>query len=264
MATKTSGISAGKIADNLATDFIGKKFYYFDKVTSTFDEADKLIPEDGTVVCAKTQTNGRGRLGRSWQSDTGGIYFSLILKNRFSKEKLQLMTAVCALGVWKALLEYTECKIKWPNDIISENGMKLCGILTKLRTQNGYSEYINAGIGINANTTEFPPELRYASSLKLICGHEIDENDVLCKVLEFTEKYLAMKEAELIEEYERACVTLGNRVRVIYADGENEFSGICKSMNPDGSLNIQKDDGSLLTVNSGEVSVRGVYGENYV
>lgn len=264
MQNNEFAVSPDKFKKNLKTEFIGKSFFYFDKVTSTFDEAGKLSPEDGCVIYAKSQTNGTGRFGRKWQSDTGGIYFSVILKNRFSPEKLQLMTVVCALGVQRALSKYTQCKIKWPNDIISADGKKLCGILTRLQTENGQIKHINAGIGINANTDEFPDELSYASSLSMICGRKIDENKILCDVLEQIENYLHMGEDDLIETYKQVCITLGSRVRAIYASSETEFTGMCADMNKDGSLRIQKDDGSFVDVNSGEVSVRGVYGENYV
>jgi len=264
MTANTQRLCAEGILHNLQTHTLGKDLRFFDTVTSTFDVAEKLQVSDGTVICAKAQTNGRGRLGRTWQSEQGGIYFSLILANRFTPEKLQLMTILCALGVQIGLSGYISCKIKWPNDIITENGMKLCGILTKLRSGDGCSDYINVGIGINANTTDFDSELRYATSVRLQKGHKVDENKILCSVLEAIEGCLDMSEEEIIGQYTQNCITAESRVRVIFAGDSGEFTGKCIGINSDGSLNIQKNDGKLISVNSGEVSVRGVYGENYV
>ena len=70
------------IRNILKTEYIGRDFYLLEKTSSTFDAANEIPIKNGTVICAKKQTNGRGRLGRSWESEEGGIYFSLILTNK--------------------------------------------------------------------------------------------------------------------------------------------------------------------------------------
>lgn len=261
-----NSLSKDKIKKILKTEYIGKQLYFFEKTTSTFDEADKIEKENGAVICARIQTNGRGRLGRNWESQTGGIYFSVILKPDVNMDKVHIMTSLCAVGVQKAISKYTPCKIKWPNDIVSNNGKKLCGILTKLQ-YNGHNDecYINVGIGINANTRDFDDELKYASSIKIINGHDIDENKLLCECLYEIEKSVDVKNISItMEEYKKNCLTLGSRVRILYVHDEKTDTGKCIDLLSDGSLIVLKDDGEVINVNSGEVSVRGIYGDEYV
>ena len=219
------------------------------------------------VVVAREQNAGKGRLSRKWyaQPDTT-LCMSVVIPAPHDSTLIRSFTTRVAVSVCSALEKKlsTQLYIKWPNDIISPEGLKLCGILTKLRTVSGCPEYINAGIGINANTDGFAPELCYATSLKMILGREVDESKIFCNALQNIEACLSMDEAEMLKEYTRRCITAGSRVRVIYAGGSGDFTGLCSAINSDGSLTVQKDDGSLITVNSGEVSVRGVYGENYV
>ena len=253
------------VRNMLKTKYIGRDFHFFEETTSTFDAADGIDIKNGSVICARKQTNGRGRLGRSWESEKGGIYFSVILMPDFEFDKVQIMTALCAVGIRRALSLFLPCSIKWPNDIVSKDGKKICGILTKLKFTHEGKPIVNIGIGINANTKKFDDELKYASSISLITGKDIDENFALCKVLEEIEKCTSFENlSETIKEYKKECVTLGKRVRVLYATGGESVTGLCESIEDDGSLTVKTDDGRLLNVNSGEVSVRGIYGENYV
>ncbi len=254
-----------KIKSLLNTNYIGKKFYYFDITTSTFDEAQRLPKENGAVICAKRQTNGRGRLGRSWQSEEGGIYFSVILRPEVNPENIQIMTSLCAVGIQKAISKYIPCKIKWPNDIVSENGRKICGILTKVYFENESNYYINVGIGINANTMVFDNELKFASSIRMVSGGIVDENKLLTLCLDNMEKSVDLSKSHATMAYYKAVsATIGKNVRVIYHNNNKEARGLCLDIKADGSLIIKKDTGELINVNSGEVSVRGIYGEEYV
>lgn len=253
-----------KIKKGLQTKIIGKDFYIFDTVTSTFDAADTLPVSNGTVVCAKVQTNGRGRLGREWISQAGGVYFSLILSPEECAENLQIYTAICAVGVQRAISKFVPCFIKWPNDIVSQDGKKLCGILTKSKFCDGKTPYINVGIGINANNLVSSSALPYASSLKEYVKDEIDENALLCDVLLEIEKCTEINDIKKItDEFSKNCITVGRMVKIVLPDGQS-IKGRCVSVDPDGSALIEKDDKSLMKVNSGEVSVRGIYGEDYV
>lgn len=249
----------------LNTEYIGKKFYFFESTTSTFDEADALPKDNGAVICARTQTSGRGRLGRQWQSQNGGIYFSVILKPDMDMDKVSVMTSLCAVGIQRAIERIMPCKIKWPNDIVSNDGKKLCGILTKIQSDADGEWCINVGIGINANTKSFDDELVYASSLGIITGNVIDENRLLCSCLEEIEKAVDIECInDTMADYKEKSITLGKRVRIIYTQGGKEVIGLCTDIADDGTLIVKKDDGEFINVNSGEVSVRGIYGERYV
>lgn len=261
---RNTGLSYEKTTALLKTKCFGRDLHIFEKVTSTFDKAKELNLCHGSVVCALSQTNGRGRLGRQWHSDDGGIYFSLIISPEGNTDEFGLYTALCALGVQRALSEYIDCYIKWPNDIVTKDGKKLCGILAKLEFCHGQAGMINIGIGINANTDDFDPSLPYASSLKRLLSRELDENEILASALYEIEKCAECKNREkLIDEFSKVCITLNSKVRAIYTNNE-EIRGTAKSVQTDGALVIEKEDGTLVSLNWGEVSVRGIYGENYV
>ena len=254
-----------KFKSAFSSNLFGKNFFFFENVTSTFDVSKTLNLSHGDVVCAKTQTGGVGRMGRQWSSDEGGIYFSLIIQPEKSFENFQILTTACALGVQRALEHYTPCKIKWPNDIVSSSGRKLCGILTKGYFKGQDLPVFNVGIGINANNTRFDPSLKYAGSLKTECGSTIDENEVLARVLREIESVIEEKNIQkLSDEYSEVCITLGKTVKIIYADTGEELIGKALKTDTDGSLVICTEKYGTISVNSGEVSVRGIYDESYV
>ena len=100
--------------------------------------------DEGTVLIAKSQTKGRGRLGRSFVSDDGGLYLSLLLRPKSSAEASLLITVAAAVSVAVAIENICQknCQIKWVNDIYL-NGKKVSGILTEgaINPQNGRLDY---------------------------------------------------------------------------------------------------------------------------
>lgn len=258
-------ISISEINSELKTQYIGRDLYFFETTTSTFDESDKLVPKNGMVVCAKNQTNGRGRLGRQWESNIGGIYFSVILNSDFVRNNINIITPLCAVAIKRAISKHTPCKIKWPNDIVSDCGKKLCGILTKVQSNAYGNLFVNVGIGINANTQNFDSELCWASSVKIVSGKEVNENKLFCDCLFEIENCLENEPANsVMSEFKSECLTLGKSVRLVSHRGIDDQIGVCTDIGDDGTLIVQKDNGDIIKVNSGEVSVRGIYGENYV
>ncbi len=232
------------------------KVYKFDCVTSTFDKLGEYAPEHLLTVVAKCQTAGCVRRGRSWQSDMGGLYFSTVLDAKYFDE-IGFSTIVCAVAVTKALSQYGECYIKWPNDIVM-NGKKICGILTKLWSADGTIGYINAGIGVNTNTAEFAPELTHASSIMAQTGTKCDNDIVLENILKQIELCIAMPKADVIDEYRKLCITVGKDVMVHRSDGSS-FECRCTAISDSGELEVECN-GQAFCINSGEVSVRGLYG----
>ncbi len=237
----------------------GKNILYFDTVTSTFDELDKLPPENGLTVVADSQTGGIGRNGRAWVSDIGGAYFSFYILPESDVQSIPFLAIVCALAAYNTVSRYVPCAIKWPNDIVVD-GKKVCGILTKSAFYGDNSVYVMAGIGINANNTDFG-ELDYrATSLKLITSKEIDRNTLVNNFFEeFNNVYLNLSNDDIICLYKKACITLGSHVAVHYNTDGTVFEGKCVDVRIDGSLDIVTEN-EIVNVNAGEVSVRGVYG----
>lgn len=234
---------------------IGSEIVFFDELTSTFDQIRKMPFSNGlTVVCAH-QTEGCGRLGRSWESDSGGVYFTFALEHTRNDFPLPFTTLVCALGVCRVLSRYVPCAIKWPNDIVS-GGKKLCGILTKNLYNEGKKNIILAGIGINVNNS-FSDNLPYAASIKSLTGVTHNENIILSEVLQETDNiYFSLSHGEIIKSYRELCINKGKEITLVYAD--REVKGVCTDILPDGTMEVTSD-GRTFAVNSGEVSVKGIY-----
>src|SRR3954466_2410195 len=114
----------------------------------------------GTVVTAREQTAGRGRVGRVWTAPEGkALLYSAILRpldQRHLLLPLSVPLAVCAAT--KTLRPGIECQVKWPNDIWLEE-RKLSGILIEARPQDGWA-VIGIGLNLSIEPDEFPPNLR--------------------------------------------------------------------------------------------------------
>ena len=156
------------LLNELETAWAGKTCLCFDILDSTQEYGKELAKTEsvhGTLIVADTQTAGKGRRGRIWQSPKGTtISMSLCLEPKISVEHISGMTLVMALAVAEAIKELTgsEPQIKWPNDIVV-NDKKICGILTELCFQKGKGIVI-IGVGIKVNTEEFPEEIREIAS----------------------------------------------------------------------------------------------------
>ena len=129
----------------------GRPVYGFQRVASTMDVAHRLAADgatEGTLVWAVRQEQGRGRLGRAWESPEGGAYLSLILRPGRPPQETPQLPLVAGLAVAEAIHESTRLHptIRWPNDLLLD-GKKVCGILVEAK--NGA---VIVGVGINVTT----------------------------------------------------------------------------------------------------------------
>lgn len=236
----------------------GKNILKFTSLTSTFDKLSEYTPDDNVVVVAREQTAGVGRMGRGWQSDEGGLYFSFYVSPKGDISDIPFIAIVCALAAYRTISAYTDCIIKWPNDIVAE-GKKVCGILTRSHIKSGEAS-VMAGIGINVNNTEFGELSSRATSLKLLLGRDQDGDEVLERFLgNFEDIYTNPTHREIIDDYSKVCATVGSEVAVHYAGDGTSVSGRCIKVCDDGSIEVATEQG-IIKVGSGEVSVRGIYG----
>lgn len=251
----------------LHNKIIGKNLIVLDSVNSTNDYLKKLGNEgceNGTVVAAREQTKGKGRLGRTWQTKKDdGIAFSVLLRPNVAPSEVSAITPLAGLAVCKAIREYTklDCVIKWPNDIIVGR-KKLVGILTEMSAEFDAVEYVITGIGINVDHTSFPEEIAFkATSLLLETGRHIDKNEFLACVLEHLENEFVKNNLELtptaLSEYTDLCATVGRSVT--FQRGTRRISGMAVGISEHGELKVMMSDGTICLVNSGEVTVQGIY-----
>ena len=239
-----------------------------DSVESTNTLAKEMAKNGaphGTVVVADRQTAGRGRLGRSFQSPAGmGIYMSVILRYGCKPEELMHLTCACGVSICDALAQIAGIRpgIKWINDLVVD-GKKLAGILTEL-VITGRETCAIVGIGLNVcqNPMDFDPEIRAkATSLWQILDQKVAREAVFGEILQKIyqmDQHLLTGKAAIMERYRKDCITLGKQISVVR--GEEIRHGQALSVTDDGALLVRFDDGSEETVNSGEVSIRGMYG----
>lgn len=260
-------INEYEIKSRLSTDIIGCDVRYFDTVDSTNDEAKRAArigAPSGTVIVSSTQTSGKGRLGRNWVSPPdGGLYFSVVIRPDISPCDAAGMTLAAGLCTCLALRDITDldCKIKWPNDIIIGN-KKICGILTEMSAQTDRIDYAVIGIGINVLNRSFPEEISHKASSIFIesGGTEFSKAEILCAVLNGLDKHysdiIGGISENTVDIYKNLCATLGRNISVIR--GGREICGQAVSINRKGEL-VTEQNGETITVNSGEVTVQGIY-----
>ena len=244
---------------------------WFESIDSTNTRAKELAAlgaPAGTVLIADRQTGGRGRRGRSFHSPAGtGIYMSVILRPDCAPTELMHLTCAAAMAACDGVEDACGIRpgIKWTNDLVYGQ-RKLAGILTELGlSPRGRVDYAIIGIGINCcqKTTDFPEEIRsIAGSLHTAAGQPIDRAKVAAAVLDafwqMNAHLLTEKEA-IMARYRDRCITLGQQVSVVSADGAVRH-GSALDIDADGALLVRFADGTESYVHSGEVSVRGMYG----
>lgn len=233
---------------------IGHAIIRVEETASTNDLAREFagrVDADGIVVLAGRQTNGKGRLGRSWFSppDTG-IYMSVIIKRRLNYPYPFLICPAVSLAVAETIEYFSdlEPRIKWPNDIVV-NSKKIGGILVERN-----NDVLIAGIGINLNVDPcvFPDEIKdKATSLMAESGRNWDKEEFLKKLSLALEDVLSTEEEEILDRLIARSFTLGKIVKV--SDGKNVFQGKAEGFESDGSLLLRTADGKMINIKSGEI-----------
>ncbi len=246
---------------SLGTKFVGLKIYAYDLVTSTNDLAHFLAHNnepEGSVVFAKGQTQGKGRLGKTWVSPHGtGLYFSFILRPDMPVDQASRITLTVALAVATALTDMNveNVHIKWPNDVLIGE-KKVCGILTELSLLEDRIDYIVVGVGLNVNMSkaDLPKD---AISLKEAQGREFDIADlshiIIKKIDHFYALLLRHRFTDIIQKVkEYSGLILGGRVKVSWEDRDVE--GYAVDFDENGSLIIRRDNGFLEKISSGHLT----------
>jgi len=231
-----------------------QRIHYFPEIGSTMDAARELARKgagEGTIVIAEAQAHGRGRLSREWLSPKGGIYFTLILRPSISPAyapRINLMASVAVAATIRKLFGLN-AELKWPNDVLIE-GRKVCGILAEMDAEMDVVNFVNVGIGINANTS-VPQFEKTATSLKDTLGREISRKEFLSVLLgEIERRQALLMEADLLEEWKKLSGTLNKYVRILSL-GE-VIVGRAIDIDTTGALIIRKRNGSLKKALAGD------------
>ncbi len=236
-------------------------FLELDEIDSTNDEAKRMLKksvlEHGSVIWAKKQTKGRGRLEREWVSPTGNLYFSIIVHPDMTRASLPQYAPfmVCVLSsviAWH-LDDPEDVTYKWPNDILIR-GKKVAGILIETNQDSG-EQVLIIGIGVNINS--FPLKTYFPATSMLAEGVEgANDFGVISRFLsEFDVWWQFWHEKgfhALIKEIEPHLYGVGKMIR-IQITANHWVDGIFHGIDKFGCLLLEDITGEIKTYHAGDV-----------
>lgn len=230
---------------------------------STNDEALEQArrgAREGVCIVAQSQTAGRGRQQRAWSSPPGaGLYVSLITRPQLPVNYWPLITLAASLAVSDSLAETCglASNLKWPNDVQTLDGRKICGILAETcPTATGPACIV--GIGINLLKRAWPAELRdTATSLEEQTARHTNAETVLEALLRRFGQHYATLHApagppQIIAAWSARSAYATNR-RVSIKCGSDTLCGVTDGLADDGALRLRDHNGVLHVVRAGDV-----------
>lgn len=217
-----------------------------------------------TALVARTQTRGRGRAGRSWDTPPEGSALTCSVVIRPEEVggplPLQWVPLLVGLAVRRALEPWVAAGLKWPNDLVAADvpdssaewgwGPKLGGVLCELHPGGA----VVAGIGLNCAQTAAQLPVPWAGSLATVSGRDVTPEEVLPAIGEALSDVLeewAEDPDRLRAEYSDACVTIGREVRVALPGG-GAVTGIAAGVDNEGAL-VVSEAGRMVAVSAGDV-----------
>lgn len=250
----------------LRTRALGHTYRFLPEVESTNAELSRLADEgiaEGTVLVADHQRAGRGRLGRRWESPAGAnLMFSLLLRPELAPAELPPLSLAAAVGVAAGLAPFLEeaPQVKWPNDLLSAGGKKICGILTELAAEIDRVRHVVIGVGINVNQTRFASALADATSLKREARTTFSRAEVLVSVLESVESWIdrVLEEGQggreaMLAEWMAWAPWLGGQVEI--RSGAERYRAKAIGIDQSGALLLQLRGGAKRRLIAGDVSL---------
>jgi BirA family biotin operon repressor/biotin-[acetyl-CoA-carboxylase] ligase len=259
LTEKFESIFKTKLAKLLRTNRFGKSIYVFNELDSTQDYANALpIAESvhGTIVIAKKQNVGKGRIGRPWISPEGGLWMSIVIRPDFSADNIIFTQFIAALAVADAIKQATNIRsrLKWPNDVLI-NEKKVCGILVDVNLESKDKKIV-MGLGLNANIESslinnyLTADNTKATTLKEEYGHDIDLLGLTKSIVDKIEYYYNFinsgKALEIIELWKQNSDMFGRRA-IVY-DGTQKIIGEVVDIDQDGSLIMKLGDDSIKKI----------------
>ena len=240
-----------EVTQNLNTEFLGKRVYYFDTIDTTQNFAIKIASnsdENGTIIISKKQTGGRGRMKRKWKSPVGGIWMSIIIHPKFDISYITLVPIATSLALCIAIEKILKIKpeLKWPNDVTLK-GKKVAGILVDTSIVSNEIENMVLGIGINfkikpneiANTMKKTPNFygvttltkKNEKALPLIQQFLYELENILQLI---SSSYIK----KITSEWTKRSSTIGRNVSIVTNDGK--LNGKAIKIDSDGALIIYR------------------------
>lgn len=256
-------ITAEKIKIYLRTHTFGRKIFAFWSVGSTNEFAYKLAnqgEQEGTIVIAEEQIEGRGRMKRKWHSPFGkGLWFSVILRPSSRTANAGLYPYLAGVSVAQAIENKIGLRpvVKWPNDLLL-NDKKFCGILSEVEFIDNRIDFIILGIGINVNhkLADFPEELQHhATSLLIEARSKIDRVYLLAEIIYLLEQHYYFTDEYgfdyITANWKKRCPHLGKNVHII--QDEMHYEGKFEDLDENGCLLLRTNSGDLQKIVAGDL-----------
>lgn len=216
----------------------------------------------GALVVAAQQLEGRGRLGRGFESPPGGLYMSIVLRPSPQTDvaDTMLVTAAAAVAVCEAVQQLCgrRLAIKWVNDLFWK-GKKCCGILTEGATglESGSIEYLVVGIGVNYRTSSnaFTPDVQQlATSLYPQGGARVSRAQLAAAIhTRLLNLFETLPQRSFLPEYRKRSLVLGQRVTVM---AQPPYEALAEEIDERARLVVRRHDGTRTVLSAGEISVR--------
>ncbi|MDY0087062.1 MAG: biotin--[acetyl-CoA-carboxylase] ligase [Coriobacteriia bacterium] len=228
---------------------------------STSDDAAALAragTPHGTAVLASRQTDGRGRLGRRWESPAGGVYVSAVVRPMLPAADLTALPLAVAVGVAGAITRLGgDARVKWPNDVLVSGG-KVAGVLLELNAAGGRADWLVIGVGLNVSR----PLGGHTEGRTYLADHVrcISCTKAAAMILDgIAEGYRllvddgvgAIRGALGVQD-----VLSGSEVTVREADGSVLARGRAEGIDDVGRLLLAGEDGRMRAIASGDVTLR--------
>lgn len=232
----------------------------FEVIDSTNEEARRMAKagEAGPVwITADRQTAGRGRRGRAWESPSGNLSATLLLrpgKPPGESAQLSFVAALAASDMIQSFATHARVAVKWPNDVLAE-GRKIAGILLESASgAGGRLDWLAVGIGVNLAThpdgTEFP-----ATSLASLGEQVPAARDALlhlaCAWAKWYEVWSARGFGDIRDAWIARAAHIGGRIRARLQN--EETSGVFEGIDESGALILREAQGRTRIIAAGEV-----------
>ncbi len=254
-----NSLTAEGVTSHLKTGDINLSI--FESVTSTNTLLKEMAingAKEGAVIIALSQTAGRGRYGRKFYSDKGGIYLSALFNPNTNGFDITLLTSAAAVAVSDAIESVSgkTTQIKWVNDILIEN-KKACGILC----EGGFigdSSFVIVGIGINAYKTEsgFNDKIKdIATTVFNAPCPELCEKLCATVIDNLFYHYKNLEKREFLNKYRQKNIVIGKNVTVIPKHDAKTFAKVLE-IDDNCRLLLEFEDGKQQYLSTGEISVK--------
>ncbi len=243
--------SAGALKARLNCRRIGSQINIVEETGSTnrdiMQQAEQGA-EEGLVIFADRQSQGKGRMGRIWQTMPESLACSILLRPVLPPEQVPQLSLLTAVALHGALSQFSaDIRIKWPNDIL-HHGAKLAGILTEMRAEPGYVHAVALGFGVNlqAPPDGWPADIsQTAVDLRSASCQKISRLDVAAAILNSLDYwyglYLTDGFGPVHTAWWQAHASSGQAVRVF--DGRQYITGIASALDNDGALLLKTSSG---------------------